>query len=69
MLSVIDGSPGLSSSAFWISAGLGQADLAFGERVAERVVGVLMIGLERSRGAAGAHLVDAIELLVDIACS
>ena len=61
----MNGSPGCSSSAFWISvARLGQAHLAIGERVAERVVGVLVVGLERDHAAQQAlHLVEAVELL------
>ena len=56
----MDGSPGLSSRAFWIRrACLGQAHLAIGQRVAEGVVGVLVVGLELDHPAQQAlHLVD-----------
>ena len=64
-LSVMNGSPGRSSSAFWISArASGRRIVALGERVAERVVGVLVVGLERDHPAQQAlHLVEAVELL------
>ena len=61
------GSPGLSSSAFWIELSrLGQAQLALGERIAEGVVGMVMVRLELDHPAQQPlHLLHVVELLDD----